>query len=106
MLDISNSFAGGEQTGKKYICIFGILCYNTAVRKKEGPARRAKQTDLEDKRMAYVITAGCVMCGTCAAQCPMDAITQGDSQYEINQDVCVGCGSCAAACPASAIEEQ
>ena len=61
---------------------------------------------MEDKRMAYVITASCVMCGTCAAQCPMDAITQGDSQYEINQDACVGCGSCAAACPASAIEEQ
>ena len=56
--------------------------------------------------MAYKITATCVMCGTCAAQCPMDAITQGDAQFEINPDTCVGCGSCAAACPVSAIVEE
>ena len=56
--------------------------------------------------MAFVISASCVMCGTCAAQCPMDAISQGDAQYEINQEVCVGCGSCAASCPVGAIEEK
>ena len=56
--------------------------------------------------MAFVISANCVMCGTCAAQCPMDAISQGDSQYEINPEVCVGCGSCAASCPVGAIEEK
>jgi len=56
--------------------------------------------------MAYVISNNCVSCGTCAAQCPMDAISEGDSQYVIDQDVCAGCGSCAAACPVGAIEEQ
>ena len=76
-------------------------------RKKTGPGFPG-ETDqiMEDKRMAYKITATCVMCGTCAAQCPMDAITQGDAQFEINPDTCVGCGSCAAACPVSAIVEE
>ena len=56
--------------------------------------------------MAYVISDNCVLCGTCAAQCPMDAITAGDSRYEIDQGICVGCGSCAGACPVGAIEEK
>lgn len=56
--------------------------------------------------MAYKISDACIMCGACAAQCPAEAIAEGASQYEINQDVCVECGACAAQCPVSAIEEE
>ena len=56
--------------------------------------------------MAYVISEMCVSCGTCAGQCPMDAISEGDAHYVIDQDTCVGCGSCAGVCPVEAIDEE
>lgn len=56
--------------------------------------------------MAFVITDSCVMCGACAAQCPVEAIKEGNDKFEINKDECVECGACAAQCPVEAIEEQ
>lgn len=56
--------------------------------------------------MAYVITDECVSCGTCAGECPVEAIAEGDSHYEINPDVCVECGTCASVCPTEAITEE
>lgn len=56
--------------------------------------------------MAYKITDACVSCGACAAQCPVEAIAEAGSQYEIDQDVCVQCGACAAQCPVEAIVEE
>ena len=45
--------------------------------------------------MAYQITDACVKCGSCAEQCPVEAISEGEDKYVINPDVCVSCGSCA-----------
>ena len=56
--------------------------------------------------MAYKITDACVSCGTCAGECPEGAISQGDSQYEIDANACVDCGTCAGACPTGAIEQE
>lgn len=56
-------------------------------------------------KMAYQISDACVSCGTCEAQCPVGAISEGDAHYEIDADACISCGSCAAACPADAISE-
>jgi len=56
--------------------------------------------------MAYRITDACISCGACAEQCPAEAISQGDTQYEINPDVCLSCGACAEQCPMSAIVEE
>ena len=36
--------------------------------------------------MAYVISDSCVSCGTCAGECPVNAISQGDGQYVIDAD--------------------
>ena len=55
--------------------------------------------------MAYKITDACVSCGTCAGECPVGAISQGD-QYEIDPNACVDCGTCAGACPTGAIEQE
>ena len=55
--------------------------------------------------MAYIITDECLSCGACAAQCPVECITEGDGKYEINADECLDCGSCAGTCPVEAIKE-
>lgn len=56
--------------------------------------------------MAYQINKDtCVGCGSCASQCPMEAIKEADGKYEIDADVCISCGSCADQCPMEAISE-
>ena len=56
--------------------------------------------------MAYVISDACVSCGSCESECPVEAISQGETQYEIDPDTCVDCGSCAAVCPTDAISAE
>ncbi|MFQ9511053.1 MAG: DUF362 domain-containing protein [Lachnospiraceae bacterium] len=53
--------------------------------------------------MAYKISEECVSCGTCEAQCPVGAISEGDAQYVIDADACIECGSCEGVCPTGAI---
>ena len=50
--------------------------------------------------MAFVISDDCVMCGTCAANCPAEAISEGNGKYVINADSCMECGTCTYVCPA------
>ena len=52
--------------------------------------------------MAYVISGACISCGSCAGECPVGAIAEGDGKYEINADACIDCGSCAGSCPVGA----
>ena len=54
--------------------------------------------------MAYTITDKCVSCGTCESECPVGAISQVDTQYNIDADACIDCGTCASVCPTEAIE--
>lgn len=56
--------------------------------------------------MAFKITDDCIACGACAADCPVEAISEGDGKYEIDADTCIGCGSCADSCPVGAPVEE
>ncbi|HPB81617.1 MAG TPA: 4Fe-4S binding protein [Spirochaetota bacterium] len=55
--------------------------------------------------MAFKITEDCTSCGTCAGECPAEAISEGDDIYVIDQDACTECGTCVDVCPAEAIIE-
>ena len=56
--------------------------------------------------MAYVISDECVSCGTCAGECPVEAISDGDGNSVSDADTCVECGTCAGVCPTEAIVEE
>ncbi len=56
--------------------------------------------------MAYTINDECVSCGTCAEECPADAIQEGDNTYRIDKDKCTECGTCTDVCPTEAIVEE
>ncbi len=55
--------------------------------------------------MAYQISGDCISCGTCEGGCPVGAISQGDSQNDIEAGACRVCGKCAANCPGGAISQ-
>lgn len=52
--------------------------------------------------MAYKISDDCISCGACASQCPVEAITEGDGKYVIDEAACIDCGGCAEICPVGA----
>ena len=54
--------------------------------------------------MAYFIDDSCIACGACMADCPTDAISEGDI-YVIDAEKCIDCGVCASACPTESCKE-
>ncbi|MCR5626589.1 MAG: 4Fe-4S binding protein [Lachnospiraceae bacterium] len=56
--------------------------------------------------MAHVITDDCISCGACAAQCPVNAISEGDGKFVVDADTCIDCGACEGGCPTGAIVVQ
>ncbi len=56
--------------------------------------------------MAFKINDSCISCGACADICPVQAISEGETQYVIDKDTCISCGACADTCPVGAIEEE
>ena len=53
--------------------------------------------------MAYVISDECTTCGACESECPVEAISAGDTKFVIDPDACTDCGACEAVCPVEAI---
>ena len=54
--------------------------------------------------MAFKIkTEICTACGTCAENCPVEAIQKKGEMFEVDPDTCVDCGSCENNCPVGAI---
>ena len=58
--------------------------------------------------MAYMITDECISCGACEAECPNNAISEGDVIFIIDPGKCTECvgaadlSKCAAICPVEA----
>ncbi|MCR5458187.1 MAG: 4Fe-4S binding protein [Clostridiales bacterium] len=48
----------------------------------------------------------CIGCGTCADNCPVEAIEENDGKYVIDPDKCIECGSCASVCPVEAPDQE
>ena len=61
---------------------------------------------LEVFPMAYIISDECISCGACAAECPVNAISEGSEHYEIDSGVCIDCGTCANTCPVGAPSQE
>lgn len=55
--------------------------------------------------MPRIINSDCLACGTCKAECPVDAIKEGDI-YSVDADTCIDCGACESVCPVGAISES
>ncbi|HOA15302.1 MAG TPA: 4Fe-4S binding protein [Bacillota bacterium] len=55
--------------------------------------------------MPHFIANECIGCGSCMAECPTAAITEG-TPYVIDPDKCIDCGACAAVCPVSCISQK
>jgi len=53
--------------------------------------------------MPHRITDECIMCGACEAECPNEAISEGDPMYVIDPAKCDDCGTCIETCPNDAI---
>ena len=53
--------------------------------------------------MARKINDDCVSCGNCGEICPVNAIIEGDSHFEIDPEICIDCGACEEGCPVDAI---
>ena len=55
--------------------------------------------------MSYKIIDECIYCGTCADECPNDAVFEGEEQYHIDPEKCTECVGfyesprCTEACP-------
>jgi ferredoxin len=55
------------------------------------------------KEMSYTITDECIACGSCEGECPVEAISEGEEKYTIDEKLCTDCGACADICPVEAI---
>jgi ferredoxin len=59
--------------------------------------------------MAMKILDDCISCGACEPECPVEAISEGDSTYVIDASLCVECEgyndepACISVCPTESI---
>jgi len=57
--------------------------------------------------MSYKINKDtCTNCGACAAECPVESITEKGEVHVIDPDTCIDCGACETVCPADSISPE
>jgi ferredoxin len=83
-----------QNSSKNSLYYYNAFCYNCTIKDISFHRRKIN--------MAYKITDACIACGACAAECPVEAISEGENIYVIDADACIDCGSCADACPVDA----
>ncbi len=54
--------------------------------------------------MAHTISDECISCGACSGECPVSAISEGSSHFEVDESACIDCGACEGVCPTGAIK--
>lgn len=55
--------------------------------------------------MPKKIVDTCIACGACQAECPVEAINEGDI-YSIDPEQCIDCGACQGVCPTDSIVDE
>ena len=68
-----------------------------------GLGSRGGKLDMHAGVSPQIDTVNCIACGSCAEQCPADAITVEDYAV-IDQEICIGCAQCIAVCPEGVIK--
>lgn len=53
--------------------------------------------------MPYKVTEACILCGVCVSGCETGAISEGETQCHIDENICIECGICESNCPSNAI---
>lgn len=56
--------------------------------------------------MAHIITDECISCGACTGDCPVGAISEGATHFEVDEAACIDCGACEGVCPTGAIQNS
>ncbi len=56
--------------------------------------------------MPRKVTDACIQCGACINECPVGAISEGETQSVIDPEQCIDCGACQGVCPVEAIIEE
>jgi len=65
--------------------------------------RAGKQEMHDQKDAPKVDPKKCILCGTCAEVCPVDAYTLGNECAVVDETKCIRCGECVTVCPTEAI---
>lgn len=53
---------------------------------------------------SHYIVEDCILCGTCEPVYPVNAISKGEPQYNIDKETCTDCGACDEVRPVDAIK--
>ena len=68
-----------------------------------GLGSRGGKLDMHAGVAPIIKEEDCIACGSCAEQCPADAITV-DEVAKIDEEICIGCAACIAVCPEGVIK--
>jgi len=68
-----------------------------------GCASRAGKLIQHSIDFKLAVNENCKLCKKCIVECPVNAITEGDSRVSINPDICIRCAKCVSVCDNKAI---